>query len=239
MSSESNTAFIKGVFATLAAIAALVAIYEFVTKPQSPPAPEPPEGTLPRTFEAGATTVVTLAIVAPAAAIPADNPPQVESKPDVQITPYQGNLPPHETQPTTRQELDVQHQQIGAMQTAFASSPATAIPPQQPRTAALTDCGRFAKGETRAVSSGTFVVGDVYVNDVKQHDDGDGEGTVVLFERDGVAYAPYGAGCYRGSIAGLEEIVEQQFRDGCGSKCSSVRIVIVKSSGEQVVSYRR
>jgi len=41
VSSESNTGFIKGVFAALGAVAALVAIYEFVIKPPSGQQPGP------------------------------------------------------------------------------------------------------------------------------------------------------------------------------------------------------
>lgn len=138
----------------------------------------------------------------------------------------------------TRQALDIQRQRVEATQTALAKAPPTVVP-AQPQVTVLSDCGSFAKGETRTVSRGTFAIGDVYVNDMQQFDNGDGEGTVVFFERTGIVRAPFGAGCYLGSAANLEEIVQQQFRDGCGSGCSSVRVVIVKTSGEQNVSYRR
>ncbi len=62
MSSESNTGFIKGVIAALGAIAALVAIYEFVIKPSSLPSPTPVE---PKTV-----VIVVTATPQPQVAIP-------------------------------------------------------------------------------------------------------------------------------------------------------------------------
>ena len=138
----------------------------------------------------------------------------------------------------TRQALDTQRQSIEATQTALAKMPPAAIP-TQPQVSGLVDCGRFNSGETRTVSPSTFVIGDVYVNDTKQHDDGEGEGTIVFFERTGVVYAPFGAGCYQGSIENLDQIVQQQLRDGCGSKCTSVRVVVVRADGYQDVTYRQ
>jgi hypothetical protein len=90
VSSESNTGFIKGVFATIGAIAALVAIYEFMIKPQSLPPPvatprpvasEPVERT-PSSAPGEPTTVVVVvtATAQPQAPIPptATRLPQIE-----------------------------------------------------------------------------------------------------------------------------------------------------------------
>jgi len=114
----------------------------------------------------------------------------------------------------------------------------TTLSPTPPVTG-LVDCGEFQTRETRQVSSGTFVIGDVVINNTVQYDPGStSEGTVAYFEGEGTAYAEWGAGCYRGNRESLDEIVQGQFEFGCGSNCSTVRVVIVKTNGQQETEIR-
>ncbi len=102
----------------------------------------------------------------------------------------------------------------------------------------LISCSELKKGETRQVSSGTFVIGDIKVNDVIQYDIGSqNEGTVAFFEQGGSVTAEWGAGCYQGSEELLSKVIQGEFEHGCGSKCTSVSVVIVRSDGQQNVQY--
>lgn len=133
----------------------------------------------------------------------------------------------------TRQAIEYEQRQIETSQTAIAQ------PLPVPVESGLVDCGKFQKGETRQISSGTFVIGDVIINDIVQYDpDGTSEGTVAYFEGEGTVYAEWGAGCYRGNVGLLDEIVQGQFEFGCDSVCSTVRVVIVKANGQQEIDFR-
>jgi|GEM_PF-6333032 len=103
----------------------------------------------------------------------------------------------------------------------------------------LISCNELKKGETRQVSGGTFVIGDIKVNDVIQYDIGGAanEGTIAFFEQGGSVTAEWGAGCYQGSEELLNKVIQGEFEHGCGSKCTSVRVVIVRSDGQQNVQY--
>ncbi len=110
-----------------------------------------------------------------------------------------------------------------------------------PLTSGLTDCGEFQAGETRVVSSGTFVIGDIVINGTSQFDAGaETEGTVSYFEEEGTVYAEWGAGCYRGDISFINEIVQRQYIEGCKdqSGCLTVRVVLVKVGGQQTTEIR-
>lgn len=114
--------------------------------------------------------------------------------------------------------------------------------PMTPTTSRLANCGEFKPGEARKVSSGSFVIGDVVINGTPQYDSGGtAEGTVAYFEKDGDVYAEWGAGCYQGSIDFLEEIVQRELEYGCGLSegCSTIRVVIVRSNGQQDVQMRQ
>ncbi len=107
-----------------------------------------------------------------------------------------------------------------------------------PSSGDLTLCSEFKNGETRKISVGTFVIGDITINGIAQYDSGGtGEGTVAYFEKDSTVKAQWGAGCYTGSMASADQIIQGELQHGCGSKCTSVRYVVVQSDGQQKVSY--
>ncbi len=102
----------------------------------------------------------------------------------------------------------------------------------------LTSCSAFQNGETRQISPGTFVIGDITINGTPQYDvGGTGEGTLAYFESESTVTAQWGAGCYTGNKNLADEIIQGEFQHGCGSKCTSVRFVDVQSDGQQQVQY--
>jgi hypothetical protein len=122
-----------------------------------------------------------------------------------------------------------------------ASTQAINMPTQSSNTnigGILTNCSVFQNGESRKVSLGTFVIGDIIIDGTAQFDSGKvGEGTVAYFEKDATVLAQWGAGCYLGGKALIEEVIQGEFQHGCGSKCTSVRFVLVQSDGQQQVQY--
>lgn len=102
-------------------------------------------------------------------------------------------------------------------------------------TGSLSSCPAFQTGETRTVSPGTFVLGDVTIDGIVQYTNNVGEGTIAYFEKGSTVFAPWGAGCYLGDKSQLEQVVQGEFQHGCGSTCTSVRFVLVQSNGEQTV----
>ena len=115
------------------------------------------------------------------------------------------------------------------------------IPAQSSNTetgGSLTSCSAFRNGESRTVPPGTFVLGDIIIDGTAQFDSGKvGEGTDAYFERDSTVLAQWGAGCYLGSKALADEVIQGEFQHGCGSKCTTVRFVLVQSDGQQLVQY--
>ena len=81
-------------------------------------------------------------------------------------------------------------------------------------------------------------MGDIVIDEVRQHDWGEKEGTIAFFEKESSVYAQWGAGCWQGSIDFMEELVENEFAQGCGGTgCNTIRQVIVQSDGQQNVQY--
>ncbi len=102
----------------------------------------------------------------------------------------------------------------------------------------LTSCSALKNGETRQISAGTFVIGDIIIDGVAQYDSGGtGESTVAYFEKESTVTAQWGAGCYIGSKILAEQIIQGELQQGCGSKCTSVRFVLVQIDGQQPVKY--
>lgn len=102
----------------------------------------------------------------------------------------------------------------------------------------LTSCSAFKNGETRKISAGTFVIGDIIIDGTAQYDfGGTKEGTVAYFEKESSVTAQWGAGCYTGSKTLAEQVIQGELEHGCGSKCTSVRFVLVQSDGQQIIEY--
>jgi hypothetical protein len=138
-------------------------------------------------------------------------------------------LVPSSTVEPTATSVNSSQEQVTA--TIIATPPDTA-------NRGLTSCTAFQNGETRGVSSGSFVIGDVIIDNVPQYDSGGiGEGTVAYFEKEATVTAQWGAGCYLGDKSLIEEIVQGELQHGCGSQCTRVRVVIIQADGRQQVSY--
>lgn len=102
----------------------------------------------------------------------------------------------------------------------------------------LTSCSTFKNGETRKISTGTFVIGDIVIDGIAQYDSGGTkEGTVAYFEKESSVTAQWGAGCYVGSKNFAQQVIQSELEHGCSSKCTSVRFVLVQSDGQQIVEY--
>jgi hypothetical protein len=98
----------------------------------------------------------------------------------------------------------------------------------------LASCSAFENGESRQVTSGTFVIGDIVIDGTKQHGEGDiGESTVAYFEKESTVLAQWGAGCYTGNKTLASQVIDQQLNEGY----TRVRFVVVQSDGQQVVRF--
>lgn len=93
----------------------------------------------------------------------------------------------------------------------------------------------LAKGETRTVSPGTYIVGDIVIDGIRQHDRKEKEGTVAFFEREATAYAEWGASCYQGNISLLSQVIQGEYETGCDTGCIKVRSIIIRTDGQQEV----
>ncbi len=113
------------------------------------------------------------------------------------------------------------------------------IPTAIPTIISLNSCPSFQSGETRTVSPGTFIFGNVIIDDVTQYDSNiASEGTVAYFEKGSTVTAPFGADCYIGSSDSVYQVVQNELQYGCGSKCTSVRVVLVQNDGQHVEIYK-
>lgn len=99
----------------------------------------------------------------------------------------------------------------------------------------LSSCSSFARGETYTVTPEKYIVGDVVVDEVRQHDYREKEGTVIFLERETTVFAEWGAACYQGNISFLEQIIQKEYETGCTTGCVKVRSVIVHPNGQQEV----
>lgn len=130
----------------------------------------------------------------------------------------------------------------------WKNSPPSSQTPAQPRQSGSSQPGQptllasprlmgrssgLAKGETRVMQPGMYVVGDITVDGVPQYDNGDKEGTVVYFERQASVFAQWGAACYTGDARLLREVIQSEFNHGCIQGCARVRAVIVRANGRQ------
>lgn len=108
-----------------------------------------------------------------------------------------------------------------------------------PTIISLNTCPSFQSGETRTVSPGTFIFGDVVIDGITQYDSNiASEDTVAYFEKGSTVTAPFGADCYTGSNGSVYQVAQNLLQHGCGSKCASVRVVLVQSDGQHVKIYK-
>jgi hypothetical protein len=96
----------------------------------------------------------------------------------------------------------------------------------------LVPCAAVKEGEVSQVVPGTFLIGDLEVNEIRYYNSReDNEATVAYFERDASVFVPGGAHCYQGSIYFLNSMISDQFRTGCVSGCRKVRMVVFRADG--------
>jgi hypothetical protein len=157
--------------------------------------------------------------------------PELASMP--YVMPYVANLIPTSTvQPTSYMSTRVPHD--GYYPTL------TRVPHDDDGTISLMSCSPLQKGETRTVSAGTFIFGDVIIIDgVPQYDSNIAdEETVAYFEKEANVTAPLGARCYLGTSDLINLVIQSELWQGCDSKCASIRFVLVQSDGQHVEVYR-
>ena len=99
----------------------------------------------------------------------------------------------------------------------------------------LANCSSLSSGETRTVLPGTYILGDVTIDGTPQYVTSiPNEGTVAYFEKEATVLAHWGAACLTGSSNLKDEIIQGELQHGCGSKCTSVRFVLVQNDGQHV-----
>jgi len=109
----------------------------------------------------------------------------------------------------------------------------------QPPAIDLLACPKFKKLEDRTVPSGTLILGDVIIDGVEQYDPNDpGEGTVSYFETETTVTTPIGADCYTGGSYIIDPVIQNELLYGCGSRCTSIRFVLVQRDGQHVKIYK-
>ena len=100
-------------------------------------------------------------------------------------------------------------------------------------------CMPLQRGETRFVPTSTFILGDIIIDGVEQYDSNIiSEGKVTYLEKASLITAPQGADCFLGNNDSIYEVVQNELQHGCGSKCASVRFVLVQSDGQHVEIYK-
>ncbi len=99
----------------------------------------------------------------------------------------------------------------------------------------LASCSSLQSGETRTVSAGTYILGDIIIDGTPQYVTSiPNEGTVAYFEREATVLAQWGAACFTGSKELKDEVIQGELQHGCGSKCTSVRFVLVQNDIQHV-----
>jgi hypothetical protein len=151
-----------------------------------------------------------------------------------------GSSPIARQQPTTQpaEVTQAEPKTLVVVVTPTTIPQPTTLPPTAQRLVSaesLQGCSSLAKRETRTISRGTFIVGDVVVNGTPQYDPREKEGTVVFLERDASIFAEWGAACYQGNIGLLSQVIQGEYNTGCDTGCIKVRAVIVRSDGQQEV----
>ncbi len=108
-----------------------------------------------------------------------------------------------------------------------------------PTSTSTISCVPLQNGETRIVSAGTFIIGDVIIDGVEQSDPNiTNEGKIAYLEKTSIVTAPQGADCYVGNNNSIYQVVQNELQYGCGSKCQSVRFVLVQSDGQHVKIFK-
>ena len=100
-------------------------------------------------------------------------------------------------------------------------------------------CDQLKAGETRKISPGTYIVGDITIDGIPRFDPGgvNNEGTVAYVEVETTVYAEWGAGCYTGSKNLTNFFIKGLFENGCDKVCKNVRFVAVQSDGQHEQFY--
>jgi len=99
----------------------------------------------------------------------------------------------------------------------------------------LIECSKLNEGKTYQVSAGTFLVGDIEINGIPYYNDQKEESTVAFFEKEVSVLTRQQANCYRGNIYLLNQIIQDQFTVGCDTGCDKVRMVVIRSDGQEEV----
>lgn len=119
-----------------------------------------------------------------------------------------------------------------------AISPIIVIPtqtkPVPTKIGALTSCPTLHDHELRIVQAGTFVIGDIVIEQI-EYINNTGETTIAYLERNATIWALEEVPCYRGEKNLLDDVIQDEFQYGCGSGCTSIRFVVVPKEGPQTV----
>ena len=99
----------------------------------------------------------------------------------------------------------------------------------------LIECSNLNEGKTYQVSAGTFLVGNIEINGIPYYNGQKEESTVAFFEKEVSVFTKKEANCYRGNIYLLNQIIQDQFTTGCDTGCDKVRMVVIRSDGQEEV----
>lgn len=103
---------------------------------------------------------------------------------------------------------------------------------------------QLVRDESYAIPNGAIVFGDVNVNGSLVYDNGNSlydspEGTIVVFETDGLVNTPFGASaCSRTeNLDEFYQLINNEFATGCEGGCESVRVVTANNNDSLSTSY--
>jgi hypothetical protein len=126
--------------------------------------------------------------------------------------------------------------------TAEATQPGPLLAPMGfigPLSIDILACPKFKASEKRRVPKDTLILGDVIIDGVEQFDpNNSSEGMISYFEKESTVTTPIGADCYTGGSYIIDPVIQNELLYGCGSKCTSIRFVLVQNDGQHVEIYR-
>lgn len=117
--------------------------------------------------------------------------------------------------------------------------PPTLAHPGIPTIIQMVSCSSFQIGETRTVSADTFIFGNIIINGIEQYASNNAtESAISFFETKSTVTTTSGADCYLGGKELINFVIQNELQHGCGSRCTSVRFVLVTKDGQFVEIHR-
>jgi len=156
-------------------------------------------------------------------------------KPETTSRPYMLVI----TEPPVATNQDIPVSTLDPFHIPTPMIPPTLAHPGIPTIIRMASCSSFQIGETRTVSAGTFIFGNIIINGIKQYASNNAtESAIAFFETKSTVTAASSADCYLGGNEVINFVIQNELQHGCSSRCTSVRFVVVTMNGQFVEIHR-